>query len=427
MKSIVGIILAAGKGVRMKSGNLPKVLQPICGKPMLGYILDSVRQAGVQRIVVVTGHKADLVKKFLRAKGAQTAKQRNPLGTGDAANCAREPLKGFVGDCLVLYGDDPLITSSSLQRLINRHQTTGASCTILTAMLKNPTGFGRIVRDENGHVLRIVEEQDASLYEKVIEEINAGVYCFKAKEMFQTLARVKPHNIKSEFYLTDTISILARDNRKIESVLTDNLEEIFGVSSKADLIKAHEIIRQRTLDRLISMGATIVDPKTTYIDDQVTVGQDTVIHPSTIIEGQVRIGARCTLGPFCRIRGNSSIADDVVIGNFVEIVRSKIGRDTKISHHTFLGDSAVGKQVNIGAGTITANFDGGVKSRAVICDGASIGCGTIFIAPVKIGKCAVTGAGCVVPKGTEVAPHSVVVGVPAKVLRRKNKCRGKIR
>jgi len=344
MKEIAAIVLAAGEGTRMKSSILPKVLHPICWKPMISYILETIQSAGVKKIVVVTGYKSELVKKFLGSSGSnniKTVNQKKLLGTADAVNGTRKLLKNFKGDVLILYGDMPLITKDCIENLMRRHQNTNASCTLLTAIVKNPTGFGRIIRDDQGRVLRIVEENDASIYEKVIEEINVGLYCFNAAQLFEALKKVKPHNVKSEYYLTDVVSILSRHGGRIESILTNNMDEAFGVSSKNDLVKAQEIIRKRTLDKLIEKGITIVDPQTTYIDDRVEINQDTVIHPFTIIEGDVRIGSRCSIGPFCRIKGQTLIADDVEVRDFVNIVKSKIGKSAVIANHVFLNNSIV--------------------------------------------------------------------------------------
>jgi bifunctional UDP-N-acetylglucosamine pyrophosphorylase/glucosamine-1-phosphate N-acetyltransferase len=347
MHKIIAVILAAGEGTRMKSSTLPKVLHPICWKPMIGYILETIQSIGIKNIIVVTGHKAEQVQKFLGANSngnIKTVKQTSPLGTADAVNCTKSLLKKFRGDLLIIYGDMPLITKECLETIVRKHQTANAACTLLTAIVKNPTGFGRIARDETGRVLKIVEERDASLYEKVIEEVNIGAYCFDKESLFEALKNARPHTVRShkEYYLTDAVSFLSRYGKKIESISTSNMDEAFGVSSRNDLVKAQEIIRKRTLSKLIEAGVTIVDPQTTYIDDRVNVKQDTVIHPFTIIEGEVKIGNRCSIGPFCRIKGETRICDDVEVGNFVQITNSDIGKAVVIANHTFLNGASVG-------------------------------------------------------------------------------------
>lgn len=316
MNDMVAIVLAAGEGTRMKS-KTPKVLHKVCGKPMLYYILDAIRDAGIKKIIVVTGYKANMVKGSLD-NGVQTIKQEKPIGTADAVNCTKEYFRNLDCNVLILYGDNPIISSETICRLIDKHKKSDATCTLLTATLKDPTGYGRIIRNEDGKIARIVEEEDASIYEKVIEEINVGVYCFRSRPLFEALSQIKPNNRKNEFYLTDTLAILSENNEKIESVITDDRSEISGgISSRNDLIKAHSIIRKRALDRFISGGVTIIDPETTYIDSSAKIGEDTIVHPFSIIEAEAQIGKGCKIGPFCRIRTGTRVEKGIEIGNFV--------------------------------------------------------------------------------------------------------------
>jgi len=282
----------------------------------------------------------------------------------------------------------------------------------------NPTGYGRIVRAEGGVVVKIVEEQDATVFEKAIEEINVGVYIFKTAELFDAIKKIKPNNRKKEYYLTDVIEVLNKKNLLVNSVVTEDADEILGVNSRESLAKAYEIFRKRVLAKVVAGGVTVLDPLTTFIDENVTIGKDTVIYPCTVIEREVTIGKNCSIGPFCRVRSGSVVGDDVCVGNFVELNRSRVGASSRIKHQSYIGDTRIGEGVNIGAGTIVANYDGKNKNQTVIKDGAFIGSGTIIVAPVKIGKEAITGAGAVVTKNKDVPDKAIVVGVPAKLLKK---------
>jgi bifunctional UDP-N-acetylglucosamine pyrophosphorylase/glucosamine-1-phosphate N-acetyltransferase len=420
MKNIAAVILAAGEGTRMNSA-IPKVLHKVGTKPMLKYMLDTLRQLGIDRCVVIVGHKAEKVKEILKAKRIETIIQSRLLGSGDALRQTKKRFSNFKGDLLVVYGDTPLISYQSLQHLIQSHDMHQAACTILTSIFKNPTGFGRIVRSEDNRVIRIVEEQDADTYQKAIAEINVGAYCFKAKELFPALEQIRPDNAKKEYYLTDIIEVLSKKKARIESVSTSDEQEALGVNSRGDISRAHAIINNRNIKNLESSGVTIIDPATTYIYGDIQIARDTIIYPHTVIEGGVKIGKACLIGPFARLRPATVLEDGVHIGNFVEIVRSKVGTGSKIKHHSYIGDAVIGKKVNIGAGTITANYDGKKKNSTLINDGAFIGVGAILIAPVKIGKDAVIGAGSVVTKNKNVPTGVTVAGVPARVLKRRGR------
>jgi bifunctional UDP-N-acetylglucosamine pyrophosphorylase/glucosamine-1-phosphate N-acetyltransferase len=419
MKNIVGIILAAGEGTRMKS-ELPKVLHKLCDKPMLKYMLETLRRLEITKGTVVVGYQADKVEKMLKGiPGIQVLRQKKLLGSADAVRQSKTVFSNFKGDVLVIYGDTPLVSYQSLKKLVQKHQRNQASCTLLTAVLRNPTGFGRIIRTEDNQIARIVEEQDADTYEKAVGEINVGAYCFKSRELFSAIDELDCNNAKKEYYLTDTIELLIKKKARIESVTTADEQEAQGINSRSDLSRAHAIINKRNIDRLVAAGVTIVDPATTYLYAEAEIGRDTIIYPHTLIEGKVKIGSSCKIGPFAHLRSGTILKDKVEIGNFVEVVRSQIDSATKIKHHSYIGDATIGKDVNIGAGTITANYDGKKKNRTLIGDGVFIGVGTILIAPVKVGKYAVTGAGCVVTKDQDVPAGKTVVGIPARILKKR--------
>lgn len=418
MKNTVAVVLAAGKGTRMKSGT-PKVLHKILGKAIISYVLDAVRAAGITDIVTVAGHGSDLLKEIV--EGSKIVVQKQLLGSGDAVKTARKALGKYQGDVLVICGDTPLIQSSTIRSIVERHKSSGASLTILTAKLKDPMGYGRIVRNDSGAILKIVEEENASLYEEAVNEVNVGTYCFKAQDLFDALDEVKIDAKKKEFFLTDAISILYKNDKPMESVEIDDIDEMIGINSRRDLAEATQTMKTRILDRIMTSGVTVEDPASTTIHHDVTIGQDSVIRPNTVIESDVKIGRNCRIGPFTRIRPHVRIADGVEVGNFVELVRTSVGAGSKVKHHTYLGDTTVGRDVNIGAGTIIANYDGKVKSKTVIEDNVFIGVGAILIAPVKIGKGALVGAGSVVPKNHNVPKGSVVLGVPARLFKKERR------
>jgi len=420
MKNLTGIILAAGEGTRMKS-DIPKVLHMVSGKPMLQYMLDVFSQLKIKNTIVVVGHKADQVKRSVKGSGLKFIRQKQLLGSGDAVRVAKDALSGSRGDVLIVCGDTPLVSHQSLRDLLSAHRDNQAACTMLTAITKNPTGYGRILRNEENQIVGIVEEQDADTYEKAINEINVGAYCFKIKELFTSLKEVKPENIKKEYYLTDVIKILNKKKTKIQNVYAQDEEEAFGVNSRLTLSHANKIINKRKIEQFNSGDVTIIDPVTTYIQGDVEIGRDTIIYPHTIIEGKIKIGKDCRIGPFARLRSGTILENSVQIGNFVELVRTKVKSGSKIKHHSYIGDAVIGKNVNVGAGVITANYDGKKKNITFIDDNAFIGVGTILIAPVKIGKRAMTGAGSVLTKDKNVPAGKIVVGVPARILKKRKK------
>ena len=412
MEKITAVILAAGLGTRMKS-DMPKVLHPIGSETMLGKVVSTLKKTGIDDIIAVVGHKADIVEDLFRG-GMRFVRQPELLGSGDALAHAVDYLGKSDGEILVTCGDTPLVTADTYKKVVKTHRKEKAVCTVLTCELENPKSYGRIMRDENGNVLRIVEEDDASKAEKKEKEINVGTYCFDRKELAEYIRKIELNGKKKEFYLTDIVHILSRAGKKV--VVQDCApEEIIGVNSRRDLAEANRIENQNCLNRFMDEGVTIMDPGTTRVDSSAVIGRDTIIFPNTVIEGGVTIGAGCRIGPFARLRPGTRLAEEVEIGNFVEICRTEIGERTRVKHHTYLGDTSVGRDVNIGAGTITANYDGRKKHHTTIEDEVFIGVGAMLIAPVRIGKGAKVGAGCVVTKNKDVPPGKTVVGIPARL------------
>ena len=409
------IILAGGLGTRMRS-ETPKVLHKLNGRPMIQHVLDVVKSAGVKDIVCVAGHRSDEVKAAL--KGVKTVKQKRPLGSADAVSAAKKLFKNFTGDLLVLCGDAPLVRPETIMRLKEAHARDKNACTLLTTRMKDPTSYGRIARDPQDSPCGIIEETEATADEKRISEVNAGTYCFNAGKFLPLLSAVGNKNRKKEYFLTDIIRLIHKEDLKIGSVMTDDPDEALGINTRKDLAMAEKVLHKRKLIMLMSEGVTVLDPGSTHIDEGVKIDRDTVIYPNTVIEGDVTIGKKCRIGPFARIRSGCTLRDNVEIGNFVELVRTTVGVNTRVKHHTYLGDASVGRNVNVGAGTITANYDGKKKNRTTIDDGAFIGVGTMLVAPVKIGKGARTGAGCVVTKKRNVPPKAVAIGVPARILKK---------
>ena len=414
-KKVAVIILAAGKSTRMKS-ELPKVLHKLCGRPMLGYVLDLVKSLNPAQVVAVLGYKQELVRKFVPS-GVKIAIQKKLVGTADAVKTGLAALSGFKGTVLILYGDNPLLKKETLKKLLDYHFENNVDATLLTAQLKKPFGYGRIVRDKYSSICGIVEENDADEAQKDIKEINTGIMAFKKESLLANLASIRPNNRKKEYYLTDIIEILARKKYLVDGLKIPDPGEALGINTRAELAQANTLMQKTINDKLMQAGVTLVDPATTFINFGTKIGQDTVIYPFTVIERDVKIGKRCFVGPFAHLREGVELGDDVTAGNFIEMVRSRIGTKTFVKHFSYLGDTSVGSNVNIGAGTVTANFDGKDKHHTLINDNVNIGSDTIIVAPVKIGKFAMTGSGTVVTKN--VPEKTVVVGVPGRVLRKR--------
>lgn len=412
------IILAAGKGTRMKS-QVPKVLHKVAGRPVIQYVLDVVRSLRSLKTYVVVGHKSEMVEACVRDQ-AQVVIQERLLGTADAVRSAASKLKGYQGHVLILCGDTPLLDKAVIRRLITEHLRTRSACTVLTARIPQPGTYGRIIRDDHDAIAAIREYKDATAEEQAINEINVGVYCFRSPLLFETLNKVQLNPKKKEFYLTDIVELLLGHGQKVATVLTDDPNVAFGVNTREDLALCESILRQRTLKRLMLNGVTIVDPGTTFIDDDVAIGQDTTIHPFTVIQNGARIGQECSIGPFARIRSGSVIGNKVEIGNFGEIARSRVYDGTFMKHFGYLGDTTVGKNANLGAGCVTANFDGINKNKTFIGEGAFIGSDAVLVAPVNVGAKAVVGAGSVVTRGKKVPARGLAVGVPARIFSEKS-------
>lgn len=413
LDNVKALVLAAGKGVRMKSER-PKVLHEILGRPVLDFVLRNLRLAGVQDIVVVVGHQADKVR--AAAPGCRSAEQKIQKGTGHAVLAAESELRGFQGDLFVVAGDAPLIGPDTLRRLLEDHRANKRAATFLSACLDDPSGYGRVVREKStGRFLRLAEESDATPEEKNIQESNSGTYTFSCPSVFEALREVKPNNAKGELYLTDALAVLVGKGKPVDAVRSLQPAEIYGINSRRDLVAATNFIRWKILEHHMDNGVSVIDPSTTFIEEDVTIGQDTVIQPFTVIRRGVVIGKDCSVGPFAQLQVGTVLEDDAHVGNFVEIKKSRLGPHTKAKHLAYIGDATIGAKVNIGAGTITANYDGVNKHPTIIEDGVHIGSNSVLVAPVRIGKGAKTGAGAVVVRG-EVPAGAVVVGVPAKVI-----------
>ncbi|MBU0548665.1 MAG: NTP transferase domain-containing protein [Candidatus Omnitrophica bacterium] len=412
--NIAVIILAAGKSTRMKS-ETPKVLHNLCGRPMLYYVLDLVASLKPKQVVAVLGFKQELVRKII-PKGVRISIQKKLIGTADAVNAGLTAMQGFKGTVLVLYGDNPLLKKETLKKLLDYHIENNVDATLLTAQLKKPFGYGRIIRDKYFSICGVVEEKDADEVQKDIKEINTGIMVFKKESLVGNLKYIRTDNRKKEYYLTDLIGILAKKNYLVDGVKVEDSREALGINTRAELAKANSLMQERINEKLMQDGITIIDPTSTFINFGTKIGIDTVIYPFTVIERGVKIGKRCSVGPFAHLREGVELKNDVTAGNFIEMVRSKIGVKAFIKHFSYIGDSSIGSCVNIGAGTVTANFDGLKKNKTVIKDKVNIGSDTVIVAPVKIGRSAVTGAGSVVTK--DIPDNTVVVGVPARILRK---------
>jgi bifunctional UDP-N-acetylglucosamine pyrophosphorylase/glucosamine-1-phosphate N-acetyltransferase len=447
------VILAAGLGTRMKSERA-KVLHEIGGSPLINYVSRTARSLNPRKVYVIVGHQAEDVSRVVADELGELAEfvtQKEQRGTGDAVMAAKEKLSGADSLIVVLSGDVPLLKPETLNALIDSHRAAAAACSILSVRLENPTGYGRIVRDGNDQFSRIVEQKDASSEERQLKEINSGIYCFDARKLFSALERVKPANNQSEYYLTDVPQILLSDGEKIDVYVHHDPREVSGVNTRAELAEFENLVRRNSIRKLmIDGGVTFIDPSHAYISPHAQVGRDSIIYPGVSIEGnsvigercEIRagtritdsrlgndvvikdhcliidseIGSHCAVGPFAHLRMNTTLEETSVVGNFVEVKKSRLGRGSKSMHLTYLGDATIGERTNIGAGTITCNYDGKTKHPTIIEDDVKIGSDTMLVAPVKVGKRSTTAAGSVVTE--DVPPDTLVAGVPAVVKKR---------
>lgn len=450
MKKLAVVILAAGEGTRMKS-SVPKVLHKLGGKPIIKWVLSSVRALSPEIIYAVVGHGSEKVTETLSGENIKFVEQAKQLGSGHALRQAEKALKNFKGNILVLSGDVPLVHPETLKALVNIHNHENNSATVLSAIFENPHSYGRVCRSEAGQVTSIVEEKDASEYIRKIKEINSGIYCFSSPLIWEVLKSIKPENVKKEYYLTDAILILNNMEKKVGSSPNAKKEEMLGVNTRADLAAAEALAKQKTMHSLMMNGVTIIDPQNTYINSDVKIGQDTTIYPGVIIEGKTVIGKNCQIGPFsvikdteihdgvsivnshvysskiennCKIgpfshiRPESHIKEGAKVGNFSETKKSVIGIGSKVNHLSYIGDSILGRDVNVGAGTITCNYDGVKKNVTVIGDNCFVGSNVNFVAPIKVGKKTIIGAGSTltedVPDGALAIARARQINKPRK-------------
>ena len=429
MANIYAVILAAGQGTRMKS-KLYKVLHPVCGKPMVQHVVDNIHTLDVERIVTIVGHGAELVKEQLGNK-SEYALQAEQLGTAHAVQQAESALGNEEGTTLVICGDTPLIRPETMQALLAHHNELNAKATILTAVADNPTGYGRIIRDENGQVSQIVEQKDANDEQKLVTEINTGTYCFDNKALFETLKLVGNDNAQGEYYLPDVIEILQKQGEVVAAYVTPDFNETLGVNDRVALAEAETLMQARIQETHMRNGVTILAPNSTSISADAIIGRDTVLKPGVVIEGKTVIGEDCIIGPnsqitnstigerteikqsvltdsvvgndtavgpFAHLRPQAQLGNDVKIGNFVEVKKSVLQDGSKVSHLSYIGDAKVGKDVNIGCGSITVNYDGKNKFETVIEDNVFIGCNSNLVAPVTVGAGAFVAAGSTITK-----------------------------
>jgi bifunctional UDP-N-acetylglucosamine pyrophosphorylase/glucosamine-1-phosphate N-acetyltransferase len=427
MKPLYILVLAAGQGTRMKSA-LPKVLHPVGGRPLLEHVLKTAEALPSRELAVVLGVGRERVQQELAQRGWKKVHyvvQAKPKGSGHAVLMARSWLKPKRGSLLVVYGDTPLLTASTLQRLVEHHAVSGNAATFLAMDVADPFGYGRMILDPFGYLERIVEEKDATPEERAMTLVNSGVACWDIQMLLAVLPRLKADNAKREYYLTDAAALLRGLGGRVGVVRARNPDETHGINTRVDLARAEAIFQQRIRERWMREGVTIVDPASTYIDAEAVLAPDTRLWPGTIIQGASRIGSNCEIGPytvvessvvkdgakvgpFARLRPGTVLEEGARVGNFVEIKKSTIGRGSKVNHLTYLGDAEVGKNVNVGAGTITCNYDGFAKSKTHLEDDVFVGSNTNLVAPVRVGRGAIIAAGSTITE--DVKAHALALG-----------------
>jgi len=415
---IKAVILAAGKGTRMKSETTPKVLHQIMGKTLLGYVLDNVRHISNGEFVIV-GHHAQEVEDFVanNYSTAKTVLQSPQLGTGHAVSMVCPVLEDFEGLVLILCGDTPLIRQETLEKFVKFHEFKKSDITVMSTIFENPTNYGRIIRENDNSLKCIVEEKDATDEQKAVKEVNAGIYCLDWGKVKSAFGQLKSNNAQGEYYLTDIISWGKNNGLNVNAYILPDSDEIYGINSRSNLATATKIMNKRNLEKYMENGVTIVDPDSTWISEDTEIGQDTIIYPATYIEGKNIIGKNCKIGPCAHLRGDVEVLDNVKIGNFVEVKKSVISSNTNVGHLSYIGDSELGSRVNIGAGTITANYDPitKTKSKTILKDDVKIGSNSVLVAPVTVEKGANVGAGSIITK-TIPAWALAITRAPLKIL-----------
>ena len=429
MDNINAVILAAGEGTRMKS-KMPKVLHEVMGRPMVKRVVDTAKDLEAKNICVVTGHMSETVQEALKDEGVSFAVQEKQLGTGHAVMQAEEYINENE-DVLILYGDTPLIKAETLEKLIEYHRSENNGVSIISAIVEDSAGYGHIIRDKDGSFVKNVEYKDATPEEKLVKEINSGIYCFKGSSLKKALKLITNDNAQGEYYLPDALEIILKSGEKVNAMTIGDVTEFFGVNNRVQLAQANKIMQKRINEKHMLNGVTIIDPTDTYIADDVEIGMDTIIYPGCVLEGKTVIGDDCKIGPdtrltdmtlapnvtiqytvameseigsgtkvgpFAYIRPNSKIGENIKIGDFVEVKNSVIGNGTKVSHLTYIGDSDVGERINFGCGTVKVNYDGHKKFRTTIEDDVFIGCNANLVAPVTLKKGSYVAAGSTITK-----------------------------
>lgn len=454
MKTLSVVILAAGEGTRMVS-RLPKVIHPLGGEPIVYSVIRASLSLKPKKVIVVTGHeeervKAKILEEFSKAREIEFVNQSKPLGTAHAMACARK-LLGDVESVLILSGDVPLVSRETLDDLVSFHKRERNQATVLTARLANPSGYGRVVRGPTNALLKIIEEKDATIRELQIKEINSGIYIFEREALLTALALVRPLNVKKEYYLTDTLEILRNQSYRVGAWMTHSSEELLGINSRVDLARVESVLQRWTLENLMSNGVTIPMPQSVYVEPRARIGEDTIVYPGTIIKGKTVVGRNCVLGPhlylenstlgegvkavmsyvrettmadfvnvgpYVHLRPGTHLDSRARVGNFTEIKGARVGEESKVNHLAYIGDAEIGARCNVGAGTITCNYDGVRKNKTIIDNDTFIGSNVNLIAPLKIGKNVLIAAGSTITR--DVPTNTLAIARSYQIHKRRN-------